>query len=700
MENIQVSNKKFIRFKFLSAVEIDGVQDALQDIVDGKSNDIKVIAKDLPSAIITLQANVIIEHEKNDNENAAKSIEQCLEDIGDLGNKAWYVLSGWDFPVRERDLNAWRKKILDEVYEEKSDKFQGWKFGQRLMADFDFANIADIGQLLKYDEKSGSFKKNAKVSTHTINEITAQISDLRVRDMTQFNNPPNLINLQNGTFNIDTMEFIEHSPDYKFRNVLPVRYDPMAIPRRFLRFLEFATKDDPIKGIRICEMFAFSLMSGYPIKKAVILYGDKDRGKTTILDVLNAFLGEENISHTPLQTIAENRFAVAGLMGKLANISGDVGKGTLYDTSVFKQLTGDDRIEGEIKGLQERPRFWNRAKLIFGLNTLPISKDQTDAYYSRFELIPMMQDVTKFPDMPNVSLKEWLTDPHELSGILNLVLHIFLPALRTKRHFEGSQNVDEIRRRYDLNANPVYAFAEEALETDDSDNPIETTKVYEKYQEWSKASGLETRDERSFGYWIIRSAIRIGKKREQKDGRQHYYYTGIKINEEAIKVASLSSGKTKDWQPFPEVLKSYVQRYDLEGELLVLLVFLHSQLMEDEDSIIISKSTKSLATLASEKKDNLENKAIPASGEVANHVASLSKTLATMPSPELTPTEKKIIEIVKKSNERLSPKAIYDKWDITSESGMPPDMDQILNMGINLCAKTDLKYSNGYFFLS
>ena len=48
------------------------------------------------------------------------------------------------------------------------------------------------------------------------------------------------------------------------------------------------------------------------------------RSTASCLKLITALLGEVNVSHVPLQLLTENRFAIAELFGKLANVCGDL----------------------------------------------------------------------------------------------------------------------------------------------------------------------------------------------------------------------------------------------------------------------------------------------------------------------------------------------------------------------------------------
>ena len=71
-----------------------------------------------------------------------------------------------------------------------------------------------------------------------------------------------------------------------------------------------------------------------------MLYGEGQNGKSTFINLIKKFLGEKNVSNVPIQKLERDKFAVASLHGKLANLHSDLPKTALREASVFKQLTG------------------------------------------------------------------------------------------------------------------------------------------------------------------------------------------------------------------------------------------------------------------------------------------------------------------------------------------------------------------------
>ncbi len=93
-------------------------------------------------------------------------------------------------------------------------------------------------------------------------------------------------------------------------------------------------KDKQLR-LLIEEMIGYTLFRRNELGKAFILTGQGANGKSTLLEVLNELLGEENIASVSLEEL-NHRFKTFQLEGKLANIGDDISNKYIEDNSTFK----------------------------------------------------------------------------------------------------------------------------------------------------------------------------------------------------------------------------------------------------------------------------------------------------------------------------------------------------------------------------
>ncbi len=266
----------------------------------------------------------------------------------------------------------------------------------------------------------------------------------------KFDAPPNLINVKNGILNTETREFKPHTPDIIFIQQLPIEYNPQADCPRFKQFLTEVLQEDDIPLMQ--ELFGYTLRRTYEFAIAVMLLGEGENGKSTLLNVLRAMLGEENVATPSLQDLLNDRFAKAQLYGKLANIHADLPDTKLSSTGTFKMLTGQDLIYAQQKH-RDPFTFQNYAKLFYSANALPFTRDKTRAFWRRWIVIKFPRSFG--PNEADPHLLEKLTQ--ELPGILNWALE-GLDRLLKQGQFTYTQSRENVEKEWIRMTDSLRAF--------------------------------------------------------------------------------------------------------------------------------------------------------------------------------------------------------------------------------------------------
>jgi len=354
-----------------------------------------------------------------------------------------------------------------------------------------------------------------------INDVLRLVKIKTYKDRERMRCPENLIVLRNGILDLKKMELKPFTPDIFVLNQLPVYFDPNADCPNIKKFISEVVS--PADAMVLQELTGYCLWRRYPIHKAFMLLGEGRNGKTTFLNLLKALLGEENVSAIALQDLS-NRFAAADLYGKLANICDDISDKDLKNTSRFKELTGKSFIRAERKF---RPpfHFVNSAKLIFSANKLPRSSDDTNAFFSRWIIIPFPN---KFEEGVNADpdLLEKLTTPQELSGFLNWALK-GLQRLRKNGKFSYSKTVNQVRAYMIKLSDSVLAFINERIVFDPK-NEIPKQRLYSEYVAYCKNEQLVAVDYQTFCKRVLRTR-RVSETRPMMQGKRIQCFKGLRL---------------------------------------------------------------------------------------------------------------------------------------------------------------------------
>lgn len=294
-------------------------------------------------------------------------------------------------------------------------------------------------------------------TTHHSKEIIEIIKNRTVMDRKEFSVDKNLINLSNGVLDIRTGEIAPHDPKHLFFTKIPVDYIEGADCPKIKKFLSEILESDAVPIIQ--EWFGYCLYRSYFIKKAIVFVGDGDTGKTTLLNLLERFIGKENVSGVSLQKLVSDKFAAANMYNKHLNSYDDLPFKDIGDNGAFKIATGGGSISGEFK-FGDQFRFENYAKLTYACNKIPDVKDANDAaYFGRWIIVHFRNEVAD----PDKFLIDKLTTPEELSGLLNCALE-GLKRLLANQEFNYRKEPHEIKREMELSGSVVAQFAHHCLE--------------------------------------------------------------------------------------------------------------------------------------------------------------------------------------------------------------------------------------------
>jgi len=341
---------------------------------------------------------------------------------------------------------------------------------------------------------------------------------------------PEAIVLANGVYLLNPCELAPYSPEYRARNALPVEYDPDARCPTFLKFLERVLPREESRTF-FQEWLGYHLLKDYRYQRVVVLQGDGDNGKSTLLGVMAALLGPENVANENLYRLSTNRFSPAELYGKLANISADIGPEELKYTGIVKMLSGGDRLTVERKN-RDPFQFSNYAKLTFSCNLLPRTPDETLAFYKRFIVLVTGDPVPKEEQDPR--LLEKLTAPGELSGILNWALE-GLSRCVDRGRLEEPSDILERRELYQNMSDPVNGFYNEYLEEDREAFEIKQD-VLNAFNDYCRGKGFVALSDRKFmerfkKITYFRAYRPTLWTDETPKGAQHHCMRGIKLSD-------------------------------------------------------------------------------------------------------------------------------------------------------------------------
>ena len=211
------------------------------------------------------------------------------------------------------------------------DEKKHTEYAKEIMKDYTFKTIRDIQETLYYENgvyrpgavtliNSACEQRIPNCTSYMRREVFKTIQASTYVERNQFDVDPIVLNLKNGLLNIEANEFSSHTPHYLSRIQLPVNYNRDAGPVKFIQFMMECLPDTNDRNLVIEEFASILLRDGIRLEKAYMHVGYGANGKSTFLHIIEAVIGDQNISHVSIHDLIYGRFAKSQLDGKLANI--------------------------------------------------------------------------------------------------------------------------------------------------------------------------------------------------------------------------------------------------------------------------------------------------------------------------------------------------------------------------------------------
>jgi putative DNA primase/helicase len=387
----------------------------------------------------------------------------------------------------------------------------------------DFAEVHLKKLLFDAAEYIKKYEGESLINKMGINEVMERVNSWSLQPISSFECDQHICNFSNGILNLDTYELMPHSPDWLLMSKSPALYDPDAKCPQFQEFMgqSLDKKYHPL----IEEIIGYIFWPQYLIQKAFMFLGPKRTGKSTMMRVIEAVVGQDSCSHVNIQDLIKHRFMRARLFGKKLNSSGDLPATPLTDVGIFKNVTGEDTIEAENK--YENPfSFKNRAKILFSANSLPRLRVPDDAFYGRWVIVPFENSFYGKED-PNLTVK--LTTSDELSGILNLGLEGLKRIRQNGWKFTYEDDAGTIYRK---KSNPLFGFLEDRCEAS-SDGYIVKADLIVAYNQYAMKMGFPpSQSKKAMGKDMLdQTIIPVETFYPSINGKQVEAWRGIKMRE-------------------------------------------------------------------------------------------------------------------------------------------------------------------------
>lgn len=337
--------------------------------------------------------------------------------------------------------------------------------------------------------------------------------------------PRGVIALRNGILDLKTAELHAPSPDLFTLAALPVDFDLTADCPNWRRFLEDIWPNDHESIQTIQEIFGYLIAGTTEQQKIFLIIGPKRSGKGTILRILTALLGRQNVAAPTLGSLSE-QFGLQSLIGKLAALVSDARLSGRADQQQIAErllsISGEDYLSIPRKHLGDFTAQLH-SRFVLATNELPRLHDASGALASRF--IPLVMERSWFGQEDHGLTDRLLS---ELPGILNWSMHGYR-RLHNRGHFEIPTNArDAMDELADLGS-PISSFLRDRCVVEPGAE-VDVSALYQAWRDWCQDHGRDhPGTEQSFGRDLRAAVPTLGNSRVRRNGQRRRVYQGIRL---------------------------------------------------------------------------------------------------------------------------------------------------------------------------
>lgn len=412
------------------------------------------------------------------------------------------------------------------------------KINSRAICDY-FVNRGDIfvlgGEAYQYINgvytEASSFVRNtikdmimldAFIDQSRIMEAFRLLTDdTRIkREAASLNREKNLINFQNGVWDLDTKKLLPHDSKYLQTLQLPHeigRYVPFKQTKLYDFFMKTGLPKEDLQ--MILKFMAYTMTTSFGLKTFLILCGQSNTGKSVLIRFFDTLVGKENTSALSMHEL-NMRFYPAQLYSKLLNSCGDNSSAALNSIDLLKKITGGDEIMHEKKG-KEPFFFVPFCKLVFSFNQLPLQlEEKSNAFYRRIRIVYMNRELYLNDDYVNE-----LCSPESISETIPYLLSL-LPLDDIPRTETSNRYVESLRQDSDS----IHAFLTNYCHKEEN-SFIPRSQLYDEYYKFCMENGREGHKKHTF----MRNLRSLGYREIRDKKSREYCFCDISFNQSLLR---------------------------------------------------------------------------------------------------------------------------------------------------------------------
>lgn len=344
--------------------------------------------------------------------------------------------------------------------------------------------------------------RNVKLKAELWSEIVENVNPDRKCYFDDFNSDiDNYINFKDGILDISNKTLLPHTPKLKSTIQIPCKYKDVLESKGYAPVFD-KYMDDLCDGKpdykRLLLEFAgavVSNISGKKIKKALIMKGLGNTGKSKFRNLVEYLIGIEN--SCPIQFSQLNdKYDVGYLYGKRLAGHGEAADDVATNLKMFKALTGGDQVSSDRKFKSSINFVFNG---LFWYNSnfyIKFGGDRGNWVYDRLIIMEFNNVIPE--EKRDVLIEEKMKK--EKNGIMYQILQHLYEFVENNLKFHLNSDLPRLLKECKEENSPALQFIESCCVKVNRNSREKTLRssLYNKYVEWCNYNGNVKRGKQNF----------------------------------------------------------------------------------------------------------------------------------------------------------------------------------------------------------
>jgi P4 family phage/plasmid primase-like protien len=347
------------------------------------------------------------------------------------------------------------------------------------------------------------------------NEVRKQLVKLGYKDISEIEQPKNMVCCNNGVYDLEAKRLLPHNRDFYFTYMIELNYKPDSHPKLWITTMEQCIPNEEDRDYIISySQLAMTPSIDYQIM--MIWLGPPASGKTKYSEFLIHLIGKP-AGVSSMSRMSEEG-GVVDLKDKTLLVLDEIGGHVLSHGTVerYKRLVTNKYLNGRRK-YEKQVFFTNTCKIVCITNKMnQIQDEYATGLFRRVKIVVWDQcfngderDKTRFERIFELEAEE----------VLSYILDY-------EPKWDYTVNPEETEKMWML-GDPINKFLEEwCVKVDTADTP--TNDVYDAYTRFCKVNKMKTVEKR---YFRSQMAMKGHGATEIDKSTNYYVFKGINLLE-------------------------------------------------------------------------------------------------------------------------------------------------------------------------